>query len=291
MTTALNLLIFGQNGQLARALARLCDQQNITSQFIGSKDVDLSTNPQLAHDVITGSSADIVINAAAYTQVDKAQSDAENARNLNSLAPEIMARACKNSGKSFIHISTDYVFNGRSHQPYKTNDAIEPQNIYGETKADGEMAITALGGRSTIVRTSWVYDGTGKNFLTTMLRLGREQKDLRVVSDQIGRPTYAADLAQACLNIAAEYHIGGDVADIYHVSNAGAPISWADFARAIFKTANISCTVRNIPTSDYPTPAKRPPCSVLDISDYENQFGPLSTWQDSLRLALNEQDI
>jgi len=291
MTTTLNLLVFGQNGQLARALAQLCQAQNITAQFISSKNANLAANPQLARDFITGSLADVVINAAAYTQVDKAESDLENAHNLNSFAPEIMARACKNSGKSFVHISTDYVFNGQSRQPYKTNELIDPQNIYGETKADGEMAITALGGQSSIVRTSWVYDGVGKNFLTTMLRLGRERERLTVVNDQIGRPTYAADLAQACLNIAAHYQSGVDVADIYHVSNSGEAISWADFARAIFKTANIACTVQDIPTSDYPTPAKRPAYSVLDLSGYENQFGTLPTWQDGLCRALNEQDI
>lgn len=291
MTAPLDILVFGQNGQLARALEQLCAAQNIRAQFIGSKQIDLAQTPQLAAERINASPASVVINAAAYTQVDKAETDIENAYNLNAAAPEIMARACKNNGKAFIHISTDYVFDGQSQQPYETQTLIAPQNIYGETKAGGEMAIAALGGRSCIVRTSWVYDGLGKNFLTTILRLGRERDEITVVHDQIGRPTYAADLAQACLKIAAQYQSGADVADIYHVSNSGAPISWADFARAIYKGADIACTVKDIPTSEYPTPARRPAYSVLDLSDYETQFGPLPTWQDGLQRALGEQDI
>jgi len=289
MRDPLNLLVFGQNGQLARALTRLCREANITAKFIGSQAADLAANPQQVKALIDASSANIVINAAAYTQVDKAETDQKAAHNLNAKAPAMMARACKDSGKAFIHISTDYVFSGQSETPFQTQDAIAPLNAYGQSKADGEIAVAALGGRSVIIRTSWVYDGTGKNFLTTMLRLAGERDDLTVVHDQIGRPTYAGDLAQACLTIAATFHKGGVVGDLYHVTNSGHAISWADFARAIFKAANVSCNVKNIPTSDYPTPAKRPAYSVLDLSAYETDFAPLPSWQDGLKRALKER--
>lgn len=290
MTQALNILVFGQNGQLARALARLCQDQNVTAEFIGSKDADLAANPRLAYDIIYASSANIVINAAAYTQVDNAETDVKTAMALNSRAPGIMARACAELGKGFIHISTDYVFDGQASSPYKTNDLCNPVNAYGETKHQGELSVHLNGAPlSSIIRTSWVYDGVSQNFLSTMLRLAETRDGITVVHDQIGRPTFAGDLAKACLNIAASLHNGIDVDDVYHVTNSGDPISWADFARAIFKTAHINCRVKDIPTSDYPTPAKRPAYSVLDISRYENHFGLLPPWQDGLERALSER--
>ncbi len=292
MPPPLKLLVFGQNGQLAKALSRLCQIQDITAQFIGSSTADLAANPQQAYELITQSSANVVINAAAYTQVDKAETDKAAAQALNHHAPKNMAQACKAQGKGLIHISTDYVFNGQAHAPYELGDATDPINIYGATKLQGELAVKDHGqGVSTCLRTSWVYDGLSPNFLNTMLRLAQNRSDITVVNDQIGRPTYAADLAKACLDIALGRHSGNDIKQIYHVTNSGTPISWADFARAIFKAAHISCRVKDIPSSGYPTPAKRPAYSVMDISDYEAQFGPLPTWQDGLIRALNERKI
>lgn len=290
MTRPLSILVFGKNGQLARALFHECKTQNIAAQFISSHDADLAKDPEQARSIIAAANASIIINASAYTQVDKAETDIDAAMALNSTAPAVMARACKATQKAFIHVSTDYVFPGNAETPYKVNHTVDPINTYGHSKADGEMNIAAIGGQSTIIRTSWVYDNHGKNFLTTMLRLAAERDELTIVHDQIGRPTYAAHLAQAALKIATSYDDGHSPSDMYHVTNSGAPISWADFARAIFAGANIHCHVKNITSEDYPTPAKRPSYSVLDISKFETEFGDLPTWQDGLELAFGVKE-
>lgn len=282
------LLIIGENGQLARALKTLCVRQNRPCETLGSAKLDLISNSKAIADIIANTDATAVINASAYTAVDTAETDRDAAFALNATAPEAMASACKTRGMPFIHISTDYVFNGQASTPYPVNTPIDPINTYGESKAAGEAAILAIGSAATILRTSWVYDGMGKNFLTTMLRLGAERATLNVVADQIGRPTYAGHLAEACLKI-----IDSPMQTeprIFHVSNGGTPISWKDFATAIFNAADIDCHVNAIPTSDYPTPAKRPAYSVLDISAFEQTFNhPLPLWQDGLTAALNER--
>jgi len=288
------ILIIGRNGQLSRALQKACVQKSIHFELIGSADINLAKTPQSIAEIIQKSSGRAVINASAYTQVDTAETEIDLAQNLNTYAPNFMAQACKSRDIPFIHLSTDYVFNGMANTPYKPCDKCDPVNRYGHTKAEGERALFETGGNTTIIRTSWVYDEKGKNFLTTMLKLGTERDTLTVVDDQIGRPTYAGHLAEACLQVLRpepneplDLRTHNTNPRIFHVTNSGDPISWYTFARAIFAYAGIDCTVTPIPTRDYPTPAQRPAYSVLDLSDFETAFSyRLPTWQDGLRTAL-----
>lgn len=282
----MTILIFGKNGQLARALIRSCKASGLTCSVIGSTECDLAVDPEAAAQFIHDTTCKAVINASAFTAVDAAETNRDDSHALNNKAPGVMAMVCAEKNIPFIHISTDYVFSGNSQRPYRPQDKINPVNAYGASKAAGERAVMTAGGRAAIIRTSWVYDGIGKNFLTTMMRLGAQHDTLTVVSDQIGRPTYAGHLAEACLRILDN---PSGKPKIYHVSDTGAPISWADFARAIFSASALSCEVKDIPTADYPTPAKRPANSVMDVSDFERDFGyPLADWQTGLALALSE---
>lgn len=282
------LLIFGQNGQLSRALRRSCVARGTEFQTVSSQELDLAQDPQGVRKYIK-SGISGVMNASGYTQVDKAESETDQARRINAEAPKYMAQACKEIDVPFIHISTDYVFNGQGNRPYKTNDPVAPINVYGESKRAGEEAVLTTGGRSAILRTSWVYDGQGKNFLTTMLRLAQSREHINVVCDQIGRPTYAGHLAESALEMLG--HMPTQ-AEIFHVTNSGEPISWADFARAIFERSGLDVAVGSIATKDYPTPAKRPAYSVLEISKFEQHVGHrLLPWQAGLEAALKETTL
>ncbi|MDG3039665.1 dTDP-4-dehydrorhamnose reductase, partial [Roseicyclus marinus] len=224
-----------------------------------------------------------VINAAAYTAVDRAESEEDLATTINGHAPGAMARACADLGIPFVHISTDYVFAGAGNRPWKPEDPTGPLGAYGRSKLAGETAVRAAGGPHAILRTSWVFSAHGNNFLKTMLRLGAERETLTVVADQIGGPTPARAIAAACLSIASQLAEAPDKTGTYHF--AGAPdTSWADFARAIMAAAGLSCRVADIPTSAYPTPAKRPANSRLECSTTKAVFGiDRPDWQTATR--------
>jgi dTDP-4-dehydrorhamnose reductase len=228
------------------------------------------------------------INCAAYTAVDKAETEQDAAYTINAEATRILADACKTFNTRFIHISTDYVFNGRSPVPYKEQDAVEPVNVYGASKLKGEELCLQTNPDAIIIRTAWVYSSFGKNFVKTMIRLMQERPSVSVVNDQIGAPTYAADLAQCIMQIItrsaadiANWHPG-----IYHYSNQGR-ISWYDFAVAIKELTGSSCTVNPIPSEQFPTPAKRPSFSLLDTTKIRTVFQcSIPSWKESLEKCL-----
>ena len=226
------------------------------------------------------------INAAAYTAVDKAESDKEVAFLVNGDAVGVLASACKKYGTKFIHISTDYVFDGTSPEPYKEDTPTNPVNVYGVSKLRGEALCLYYNPDAVIIRTAWVYCEYGNNFVKTMLRLMKDRPELNVVSDQVGAPTYAVDLAQAILEIISRESSAGWVPGIYHYSNQGR-ISWYDFAVAIKELSGSSCAVNPIPTAQYPTPAKRPSFSLLDTHKIRATYGlTIPAWKDSLQRCL-----
>ena len=277
------LLVFGRRGQVARELARLAPD----AVFVGRDETDLS-NPAACARLIEGLRPSAVLNAAAYTAVDRAEAEPRLAHAVNADAPAQMAAAACRLGIPFVHVSTDYVFDGSGDAPSAEDDPTAPLNIYGRSKLAGEKAVAAQGGRWVILRTSWVFSAQGSNFVKTMLRLGTERKSLDIVADQIGGPTPARGIAAAMLDIAAQME-GKDLKNgIYHY--AGAPdCSWADFAREIFAQAGLDCRVRDIATSDYPTPARRPANSRLDCSRIGRVFGiDRPDWREGLGEVLNQ---
>lgn len=259
------ILVFGQTGQVATSLAR---DPDVTC--LGRGDADLA-EPETCAEAIRAARPDAVINAAAYTAVDKAESEEAQATLVNGAAPGAMAVACADLGIPLVHISTDYVFDGRGTQPWQPDDPVSPLGAYGRSKLAGEVAVREAGCPHVILRTSWVYSATGANFVKTMLRLGAERDALTVVADQIGGPTPAPAIADACLAIARDLRSDPSKSGTYHFS--GAPdVSWADFARAIFEVAGLDCAVRDITTAEYPTPAARPANSRLDCTALEQAF-------------------
>jgi len=288
----MSILVIGKTGQLARALDRELAGQNAT--FLDRAAFDLSADPDVLRSVLdAGEIPTVIINAAAYTAVDAAEEDETTAYDVNSRAPKVLAQYCLEHEIPLIHVSTDYVFNGKKRMPYLPTDKVDPLGVYGSTKLAGEEYILHSGCKGAILRTSWVYDGYGKNFLTTMLRLAQSRTELRVVEDQIGRPTYTGDLAKACLTAAKHSQKAGDSARVYHVSNTGIPTSWAGFAKSIFETAAEhlphEMDVTGIPSHEYPTPAKRPSFSVMDCSDFERDMNViLRDWTAGMEDAITE---
>jgi dTDP-4-dehydrorhamnose reductase len=276
------ILIFGETGQLARELA--ADE---TVTCLGREQADLS-HPAACAAAIRQAQPQAVINAAAYTAVDKAESDEALASVINGAAPGAMAATCADMGIPFVTVSTDYVFDGSGTAPWQPGDATGPLNAYGRSKLAGEEAVRAAGGAYAILRTSWVVSAHGNNFVKTMLRLGRERDRLTIVADQIGAPTPARDIAAACLAMARQLAEDAGKSGTYHLQ--GAPeTSWADVARAIFAEANITCQVEDIPTTAYPTPAARPLNSRLDCASLEQTFGILQPdWRLGLRDILKD---
>lgn len=272
----MTVLVFGRTGQVATELQR---QANVMA--LGRDHADLSDLGACVA-VIRDTRPEVVINAAAYTAVDQAESDEDLATTVNGAAPAAMANACAELGIPFVHISTDYVFDGSGQAPWPVDAPTGPLGAYGRTKLMGEGGVRAAGGTHAIVRTSWVVSAHGKNFVKTMLRLGAERDRLTIVADQVGGPTAAADIAEACLSIAVQLKDDPSKSGNYHFS--GAPdVSWADFAREIFRQAGLSCTVADIPTSAFPTPAKRPANSRLDCSTTQSVFGiDRPDWRQSL---------
>lgn len=271
------ILITGATGQLGTEVSQLLPNAIKTN----SKDLDI-TNQEQVNDFINDNKIDKIINCAAYTATDKAEDDEEQAYKVNALGPQNLA----NTGCKIIHISTDYVFNGFRYRPYSPTSTPDPLSVYGKTKLQGENFVLQYATNPIIIRTSWLYSAHGNNFLKTMLRLGAERKNLNVVSDQIGSPTYAKDLAQAIVAILP--HINEKTNGVYHYSNEGV-CSWYDFATAIMQLYNLDCKVNPIFSSEYPTKAKRPLYSVLDKTKIKQTFGlEIPHWIDALKRCLNE---
>ena len=279
------LVVIGKSGQLAWEIARLVPE----AMCLGRDDIDITSGEDIAAKLGL-INPDAVINASAYTAVDKAESDEENAYLLNQTAVANLAKYCKSNNVFFVHVSTDYVFNGEKGSPYTVDDAIEPQGMYGKTKAAGEAEVTSvLPEASAILRTSWVYSSHGNNFVKTMLRLMAEKPQLGVIDDQIGSPTWAKGLARACVEAASHRTAG-----IYHWSDEGV-CSWYDFAIAIQQLGlergllEQAVPVKPIPSSAYPTPAKRPHYSVLDKTLTRETFtSPLNHWREQLSAMMDE---
>lgn len=290
---SLRLAVIGKTGQLARALLREGEALGHQIIALDREALNLTASPQDIKAAISGlpSGLDGLILAAAYTDVDKAEKQADFAYAINSTAPAAIAHACAAHDIPMIHISTDYVFDGEAEQPYTPDADTDPLGVYGASKLDGELAVLNSGARALVLRTAWVFDGIGKNFLTTMLKLAETQDEISVVDDQIGRPTYAGHLAQAILKAAEGLAEESDLeTGIFHITNGGEEVTWAGFAKAIFAAVNKDIQVDEIPTSDYPTPAERPSYSVLETDSFERIFRhPLPEWQAGLRAALSER--
>jgi len=266
MIAGRDVLVFGQTGQIARDLARLLPD----ALFLGRAEADLA-DPAACAARVAESKATVIINAAAWTAVDQAEAEEAAATVINAAAPTAMAQAAAARGVAFLHVSTDYVFDGSGVLPFAPDHPTAPLGAYGRSKLAGEIGIRAAGGRHLILRTSWVFSAHGANFVKTMLRLGAERAVLPVVADQIGGPTPAAALAQALI-LAAPAVRAGTSGGTHHFS--GAPeVSWADFARQIMAEAGLKCRIEDIPTADYPRPARRPLNSRLDCRSFLADFG------------------
>lgn len=279
----MTLLVFGSSGQVASELRRHAPE----ARFLGRNEADL-TDPQACANAVREMAPSAVINAAAYTAVDRAEDEEALAQIINADSPAAIARACAALNVPLVQVSTDYVFDGSGHAPWRPRDPVAPQNAYGRSKLRGENAVRAAGGPFAILRTSWVFSSHGANFVKTMLRLGESRDSLNIVDDQIGGPTAAEDIAVACLQIARQLVLVPAKSGIYHFS--GAPdTSWKAFAQTIFAQADRPVTVTGIPTSDYPTPARRPLNSRLDCSGTETVFGlHRPDWQSALTRVLKE---
>lgn len=281
------ILVTGCNGQLGSSLRREIDNDpDIEAVYTDYDTLDI-TNREAVERFLSDHRFDIIVNCAAYTAVDKAESDEILASALNTGAVGNLGEAAVKTGAKVIHISTDYVFSGQGFRPYEENDEPYPQGIYGRTKLEGEALLTSFCQNAMIIRTAWLYSEFGKNFVKTMLDLAETRPEINVVADQIGTPTYAGDLATAIYTIIKhEKWIPG----IYHFTDEGVA-SWYDFTKAIFEIAGKEVKVNPIPTSAYPTPAKRPLYSVLSKSKIKNTYGiEIPYWRDSLRKCLINLD-
>lgn len=281
----MNILITGCNGQLGNEMQRL-EAINPQHKYFNTDVADLDiTDPEAIGRYVEDNAIDIIVNCAAYTAVDKAENNQELCMKLNAYAPGYLAEAVQKRGGALVQISTDYVFDGTGHIPYTEDMPTAPNSVYGSTKLEGERKAVAACQRTMIIRTAWLYSSFGGNFVKTMLRLGREKTELGVIFDQIGTPTYAADLAAMIMTAINK----GIVPGIYHFSNEGV-ISWYDFTKAIHRIAGITtCHVRPLHTSEYPTPAARPAYSVLDKTLIKKTYGiEVPYWEESLRKCINE---
>ncbi|MEP7320238.1 MAG: dTDP-4-dehydrorhamnose reductase, partial [Panacibacter sp.] len=281
------IIISGKNGQLANELqdAALIFPQ-FHYRFFGRDELDIS-NTDAIEKIFKKYKPFCFINTAAYTAVDKAETEQEAAYLINAEATGNIAKACSSYNAILIHISTDYVFNGKGNMPYKEDDAIDPVNYYGYTKRLGEQLALENNPGTIVIRTSWVYSVYGNNFVKTMLRLMKDRKELNVVNDQYGSPTYAKDLAETILKIIADHLQSKNNPQpnygIYHYSNEGA-ISWCDFATAIRDIKQLDCTVNGIATVQYPTPARRPGYSVMSKEKIHSTFNiEIKDWKQSLK--------
>jgi dTDP-4-dehydrorhamnose reductase len=281
------ILVTGSNGQLGSEIKALhVNYPQYDFIFTCKDDLDITCKDAITS-TCKANQITHIINCAAYTAVDKAQGEEALAEAINHQGARNLAFTCKELDISLVHISTDYVFDGKHYKPYTPKDTPNPQGVYGQTKLKGEEAIKEIAPSNTIIiRTSWVYSAFGNNFVKTMLRLGKERESLNVVYDQVGTPTYAKDLAKALLDIIP--HIKNNKPKIYHYSNEGV-LSWYDFAKEIMRMAKLPCKINPIPTTDYPTPAPRPHYSLLNKSDFKTDFNiTIAYWKDSLDKCLKE---
>ena len=294
MPSIKTILVTGSNGQLGQSLKSLVSQQpQYQFTFVERADLDLGDANSIAA-YFKQNQYDLIINCAAYTAVDKAEQEKEQANGINHLAVKQLAEIAKLKDSILIHISTDYVFDGTAYKPYLENDQTNPQSVYGASKLKGEQAIQKISPKAIIIRTSWIYSEYGANFVKTMLRLGQDRESLNVIVDQVGTPTYAKDLAAAILNMVDACCINQNIftkeqkVQIYHYSNEGV-CSWYDFARTIFDLTNTPCTVSAIETKDYPTAAKRPHYSVLNKAKIKQNFNlSIPYWKDALQVCLKK---
>jgi dTDP-4-dehydrorhamnose reductase len=302
------ILVTGKNGQLGQSLINIVSQRSSTIDhrlsfdFVGRDELDLA-NPESVERFFVDNRFDAIINCAAYTAVDKAESEPGLADQINHLAVKQLAEIAKQQDATLIHISTDYVFNGQNYKPYIESDETDPQSVYGTTKLKGEQAFLEVNPKGCIIRTSWVYSEYGNNFVKTMLRLGKEKDQLSIIFDQVGTPTYAGDLAEAILQIVSSeqlvvrsndegsslpttHHSLPTKNEVFHFSNEGV-CSWYDFAKAIFGYAKIPCVVLPIETKNYPTPATRPHYSLLNKAKIKQAFNlSIPYWKDSLQTCI-----
>ena len=284
----MNVLITGANGQLGnemRVLASENSQQNYF--FTDVQELDIC-NEQAIHTFVRENNINMIVNCAAYTAVDKAEDEEELCNRLNHIAPGYLAKAAEANGASLIHISTDYVFDGTGHTPYTEDMLPCPNSVYGYTKLAGEKVVIDNCSNSMVIRTAWLYSIYGNNFVKTMIRLGKEREALGVVSDQIGTPTYAKELANAIYTIISQ----GVIPGIYHFSNEGA-CSWYDFTKSIHRLAGITtCKVSPLHTYEYPVKAARPAYSVLDKSKIKNAYNiEIPHWEESLNACIKNLAI
>jgi dTDP-4-dehydrorhamnose reductase len=281
-----NILVTGSNGQLGNELRNLSGHYpGFNMIFTDLPELDISDRIE-CESLIRKHNIDFLINCAAYTAVDKAESEPGLADKLNSEAPAMLAELAAKYNFALVHISTDYVFSGRHHKPYLETDNPDPEAVYGKSKLAGEEAILQSDAKALIIRTSWLYSAYGHNFAKTILRLAKEKQEIRVVFDQVGTPTYAADLAKAILDIVNRNNIRGQ--SIYNYSNEGV-CSWYDFAISIIELSGSDCEVIPIRSEDYPTPAPRPSYSVLDKSKIKQDFQiRIPWWKESLNVCLQE---
>ena len=286
----MNILVTGANGQLGSEIKVLSKNYSYNFFFTNKKKLDIRDKEKIK--IFTDKNKiDLIINCAAYTAVDRAESEKKLADLINHKAVQNLAEVSKQKNITLIHISTDYVFDGKNYKPYTEEDKTNPQGIYGLTKLKGEESFRNSEAKGIIIRTSWVYSSFGHNFVKTMLRL-KDRGELGVVFDQVGTPTYARDLAKTILEIIDKSFekLNSFKAEIFHFSNEGV-CSWYDFAKAIFEIKDIDIKIDPIETKDYPTPAKRPHYSVLNKNKIKKEFNiKIPYWRDSLKNCLKEID-
>jgi dTDP-4-dehydrorhamnose reductase len=276
------ILVTGANGQLGWELTQLAASYPMYEFIFADRSMFDLSKPELFESLILQWAPQAIINTAAYTAVDKAETEQDLANLINTSAVVELARIAGANNILFITFSTDYVFNGNATSPYLTDTIIDPVNFYGTTKAQGELMALDVNPNTIIIRTSWVFSSHGNNFVKTMMRLMKERTTLNVVSDQIGRPTYARDLAIATIKIVNEVSDGKKIKGVYHFANKGVT-SWFEFAQQIKKNAGLSCDLLPINTAQFPTPAKRPAYSVLDTQKIETAINiDIPSWEESL---------
>ena len=293
----MRILVTGKNGQLGRSIQNIVSTDTKIGNnqspndfiFVGREELDLTSESSISHYFDNSDRFDLIINCAAYTQVDRAEQEAELANQINHLAVKQLASIASNQQVRLIHISTDYVFDGQSNKPYLETDTPNPINAYSRTKLAGEKALqTAMPMNALIIRASWLYSEYDNNFVSTMLRLGKERDELSVVSDQMGSPTYAADLADAILEIIKhkKFRDVAQTTQIYNYSNEG-EISWHEFAKEIFKIEKIECKVNPVKSQQYPTHAKRPRNTLMNKDKIVKVFNiKISNWKSSLNTCM-----
>lgn len=280
------ILVTGCNGQLGNELQLLAPKYEEECEFFFTDVAELDiTDRKAVYNFVEINHISIIINCAAFTAVDKAESNEELCDLLNHVAPGYLAEAAASVGGTMVHVSTDYVFDGKGCVPYKEEDATNTQTVYGRTKLAGEESVIRSCAGSMVIRTAWLYSTFGNNFVKTMIRLGKERDTLGVVFDQLGSPTYAHDLAQAIMTAVTE----GIVPGVYHFTNEGA-CSWYDFTRAIHRLAGVDdCKVSPLHTEEYPTPAQRPHFSVLDKTKIKQTYGiEIRWWEDALKECVSK---